>query len=144
MARHTLLNVLALASILQACTEERATSIVTPASENACNVACAIDHAENADCFENPSVVDYSANKLLPSLFAAAGPIVAKMPRGACYCGVAVLDNDGKITTMTTIVSTDAAMESEIRSAVLAIDAVAVPLGAECIVGRDFPLSLNN
>lgn len=129
---------------LQACSDEHATSVVTPASENACNVSCAIDHSKNADCFGNPSVTDYSVNKLLPSLFSTIAPIIAAMPPGACYCGVAVLDMDGKFETVTTIISTDEAMESAIRSAVLDSDAVPLPLGAECLVGRDFPLSFNN
>lgn len=127
-----------------ACSDRPQSSDITPVSENACNVSCGFDHTKNRACLEDPLVMDYAINSLLRPLLTDIRPILEQNPQGACFCDNAILDESGKFTSVVVAQSTSESMSSAVRNAILESDVVPVPLGVECIVGIDFPLSFNN
>lgn len=136
-------SVLLLVGTVWGCTDQIDTMRLTPASENDCNVSCGFDHEKNKTCLEDPAVLDYAVNGVFPGLIARVRPILERQPTGACFCGIAILDEFGKFTTVTVADATSVSMGNEIRSVVLEASATPIPSSAECIVGIEFPLSFN-
>jgi len=136
--------ILLFATTALACSDQSDSSRITPASENTCNVSCGFDHEKTKACLEIPVVTNYAMSHLMQGLFPAVGPILAEQSLDACFCGVAVLDDSGKIASVTVADTTNVSMGNAICRAILDSDAVPIPSGAECIVGIEFPLSFNN
>lgn len=117
---------------------------ITPASENACNVSCGYDYENFRACAARPVVAEYAVKLLQSELYPAVEAILAKEPPGACTCSLAILDESGKFVSATITDTSNAVIGEEIRAAILRLDAIPIPSGAECLVELELPLSFGD
>lgn len=127
--------------VVLGCSSHNSNARFTPASENACNVSCGYDAESYQACFEIPAVSDYAKKLLQSELYPTVVAIFEEEPPGACICGLAVLDDSGKFVSVTIADISNASIGDEVRAAIFRHDAIPIPLGAECIVGIELPIS---
>lgn len=88
--------------------------------------------------------MDYGMKQLLPSWHTNVHPILEEQPPGACFCGIHTLDEDGRIASIRIIDASNEDLGNAIYRAILESDPVPIPAGAECIVGVEVAISVNN